>query len=115
MWFPRPMSENARGGRATDDERRVVLGRTRRERTRGRPAAMPLSEVFAPSSPPRSGLTLKSGRGLPTNCAIATVGRVEATGCLACASSARLARTLIGMVDKTAPASSNNDLALLTY
>ena len=71
--FPRPMSENARGGRATDEERRVFLGRGRtpRERTRGRPAARPLSEVFAPSSPPLSGLTLKSGSGLPTNCAMA--------------------------------------------
>ena len=69
--FPRPMSENVPGGSVTDEERRVVLGRTQRERTRGRPAARPLSEVFAPSSPPRSGLTLKSGSGLPTNCAMA--------------------------------------------
>jgi hypothetical protein len=69
--LPRPMSENARGGSATDEERRVVLGRTRRERTRGRPAASPLSEVFAPRAPPASGLTMKSGSGLPTNCAMA--------------------------------------------
>ena len=65
------MSENARGGRATDEERRVYLGRTLRERTRGRPAARPLSDVFAPRAPPASGLTMKSGSGLPTNCAMA--------------------------------------------
>ena len=69
--FPRPMSENARGGRATDEERRVYLGRTLRERTWGRPAARPLSDVFAPRAPPASGLTMKSGSGLPTNCAMA--------------------------------------------
>ena len=69
--FPRPMSENARGGSATDEERRVYLGRTLRERTRGRPAARPLSDVFAPRAPPASGLTMKSGSGLPTNCAMA--------------------------------------------
>ena len=68
--FPRPMSENARGGSATDEERRVFLGRTRRERTRGRPAARPLSDVFAPRAPLASGLTWKSGKGLPTNCAM---------------------------------------------
>ena len=57
--------------RTLEAEARQVLGRTPRERTRGRPAASPLSEVFAPSSPPLSGLTLKSGSGLPTNCAMA--------------------------------------------
>ena len=78
---------------------------TRRERTRGRPAARPLSEVFAPSSPPCSGLTLKSGSGLPTNCAIATAGRVEATGCLARpAARGCCARLLRWSTDKTAAA-----------
>ena len=79
---------------------RIFLGRTPRERTRGRPAAIPLSEVFAPSSPPRSGLTLKSGSGLPTKDAIAQRRPRRGERLLRASSGARLVRTLIGMVDR---------------
>ena len=97
------MSENARGGSAPDDERCVVLGRTRRTH-QGSARRDALERRLRAEFAALERLDTEIGEGLAHEGRHRDSGTRRGDRLFGASSGARLLRTLIEMVDKTPPA-----------